>query len=120
MVEEATLLCVDDEPALLASMTMVLERAGYHVIPADTGEKAIESVRQQPVDAVILDYFLPDTTGTVVAAEIKQFRPELPIILSTGDSEPGPAEYIDAIAHKPCHPQDLLRIVKEVLDRGRG
>lgn len=119
MPDQYTLLCVDDEPALLSSMAMILEHSGYRVLTAETAELAIESVRREPVDAVILDYFLPGTTGAIVAATMKQLRPDLPIILSTGDSQSPPTENIDAIAHKPCHPQDLLRIVKEVLERSK-
>jgi CheY-like chemotaxis protein len=115
MSEQMTLLCVDDEPALLASMAIILQRSGYAVVCASTAEEALDRLRERAVNGIILDHFLPGRTGAELAAEIKRLTPDVPIILSTGDSSDVSTHAVNAVAHKPCHPQDLLRIVADVL-----
>jgi CheY-like chemotaxis protein len=63
---------------------MVLERAGYRVIAAMTGKQGIEIFRRQPIDVVILDYWMADMDGLDVAAELKAISPKTPILMLSG------------------------------------
>jgi len=74
-------LCVDDEPAGLRVRQMLLEMSGYAVLTALSGEQGLESFRAHPVDAVLLDYYMPGMDGGQVAAEMKRHKPEVPVIL---------------------------------------
>jgi CheY-like chemotaxis protein len=79
-----TVLCADDEINELAARKMVFESAGFKVLVARNGAQALETFRSQPVDAVVLDYFMPSMTGLSVAREMKRLRPEVPIIVLSG------------------------------------
>jgi CheY-like chemotaxis protein len=78
------ILCIDDEEPALVLRRLVLERAGYRVFTALTGKQGIEIFRFQPVDVVILDYWMADMDGLDVAAELKALSPKTPIIMLSG------------------------------------
>jgi CheY-like chemotaxis protein len=80
----AAILCVDDEEPALAVRRMVLEKAGYRVFTALTGKEGIEIFRYQPIDVVILDYWMADMNGLDVAGELKQLNAKTPIIMLSG------------------------------------
>lgn len=84
----AQVLVVDDEPLVCWSLERVLTKAGFRVIKAESGEKAIENLRSQPVDVVITDMKLPHLDGFAVALEAKRRLPDTPVIMISafGDS----------------------------------
>jgi CheY-like chemotaxis protein len=79
-----TVLCADDETSELTARKMVLESSGYKVLVARNGEDALDVFRSTAVDAVVLDYFMPGMTGLSVAREMKDLRPEVPMIVLSG------------------------------------
>ncbi len=81
------ILCVDDEPAVLRPMEIMLKRRGFHVVSAKDGSSAVELFRQIKFDAVILDYGLPGMSGGEVARLLREQNPAIPIILHTGYKE---------------------------------
>jgi CheY-like chemotaxis protein len=79
-----TVLCADDEINELTARRMVLESSGFKVLVARNGQDALDVFRSAVVDAVVLDYFMPGMTGLSVAREMKDLRPEVPIIVLSG------------------------------------
>lgn len=80
-----TVLCVDDEPAVLRPLAIMLQRRGFTVLAADNGNTAIEIFRKsERIDAVVLDYMMPDISGGEVARLLRQENAGIPIILHTG------------------------------------
>src|SRR5687768_8576653 len=71
------ILVVDDNEDMLESMRMVLERAGYEVDTASSGERAVLLQRERPADVLITDIFMPDTSGMEL---IGQFKHEFPAV----------------------------------------
>jgi CheY-like chemotaxis protein len=80
----AAILCVDDEETALLLRRRVLEKAGYRVFTALTGREGIEIFRYQPIDVVILDYWMADMDGLDVAAALKLINTKTPIIMLSG------------------------------------
>jgi CheY-like chemotaxis protein len=80
----AAILCIDDEEPALILWRLILEKAGYRVFTAMTGKQGIEIFRYQPIDVVILDYWMADMDGLEVAAELKALSPKTPIIMLSG------------------------------------
>jgi len=80
----AAILCIDDEEPALALRRLVLEKAGYRVFTALTGKQGIELFRHQPIDVVILDYWMADMDGLDVAEQLKALSPRTPIIMLSG------------------------------------
>ena len=75
------ILCVDDEVVGLRVRKILLERAGYKVLTAADGKSGMELFATQPVDAVVLDYAMPGMHGGDVARQMRQTKPQVPILL---------------------------------------
>ena len=76
-----TLLCVDDEPAGLKVRKLFLETVGYKVLTAEDGMQALDIFSETAVDAVVLDFRMPQMDGGEVAARMRKMKPAVPIIL---------------------------------------
>jgi two-component system KDP operon response regulator KdpE len=74
------ILVVDDEPQILKALRLSLAAAGYHVLTAATAGEALAALRNEVIDAMILDLGLPDRDGKDVIAEVRQWS-EVPIIV---------------------------------------
>ena len=98
---QARVLLVDDDLLLLRVQARILEKLGYRVTTKADGTSGLENVRQQPhgFDLVITDQTMPGMTGLEMIEAIRAFRPELPVILTTGSR--------DAISHERA---ELLKI----------
>ena len=119
----AAILCIDDEEPALFLRRRVLEKAGYRVFTALTGKEGIELFRFQPIDAVILDYWMADMNGLEVAAQLKKLSPKTPIIMLSGyisilDEGLG---RVDLWLRKgEGDPEQLLLAVGQLLSRSRS
>jgi CheY-like chemotaxis protein len=84
--EGQRILCVDDEPSVLSVMTRRLERLGYRVTSYSEGSTALNDFRAHPgrFDAVITDLALRGMSGLDFSAALRQLRPGIRIILSSG------------------------------------
>jgi two-component system, NtrC family, response regulator AtoC len=76
------ILVVDDEALIRWSLTERLKTEGYDVFEADTGAAALEKL-PEGIDLVLLDYRLPDTDGVTILRKIKEFDPDILVILLT-------------------------------------
>jgi len=81
------ILCVDDEPAVVKPIEIMLQRRGFRVVTAHDGASAIALFRQIKFDAVILDYAMPGMSGGEVAQSLREENASVPIILHTGYKE---------------------------------
>jgi CheY-like chemotaxis protein len=110
-------LCIDDEPNALALRKLVLQSAGFAVFCASSGEEGLELFDRQPVDAVVVDYFMPGMDRAAVAAALKQRSPRLPVIMLTGHPEIREyvANSIDAFLTKGESPQALVESVHSLI-----
>jgi diguanylate cyclase (GGDEF)-like protein len=78
------ILLVDDNADYLEATRILLENEGHDVLGAASGPQALELLRREPVDLVLLDYFMPGMTGEEVVAELRTFNPFIQVILQTG------------------------------------
>lgn len=78
------ILVVDDELSILQSLKGALQDEGYRVSLAATGEEAIEDVRRDPPDLVLLDVWMPGIDGLTVLKDLKKSHPHLPVIIISG------------------------------------
>ena len=119
-----SILIADDDPDLRDILRSILEPEGFAVSEAENGEQALQAVRANPPDLMILDYMMPVLTGPEVCQQVKQdlVLAHLPIIMLTGKSEVqdkvrGINAGADDYLIKPFEPQELLARVKMVLRR---
>ncbi len=76
------ILVVDDEPGIVKMLGIQLKFHGYEVITATGGAEAIEIIRTQHPDAVLLDILMPDVTGMDVLESVRSFS-QVPIVVFT-------------------------------------
>ncbi|MBC8103313.1 MAG: response regulator [Cytophagales bacterium] len=69
--DAATILVVDDEPALLRLMEFLLTRQGYHLITASNGEEALEVIRARRPDLIVMDIMMPKLDGYQVTEALR-------------------------------------------------
>jgi response regulator RpfG family c-di-GMP phosphodiesterase len=85
ILERPRILCVDDEPVNTILLNAVLSPRGYEIITAGNGQEALEKVRQQRIDLVILDVMMPGINGIEVCRRIKEdeVHRNIPVIMIT-------------------------------------
>ncbi len=81
-----TILVVEDSPVCQALIKAFFRETGAILIMADTGEKALKSIKSSNVDMVLTDLRLPDTNGVALLRTIKQGYPDIPIIVQTASN----------------------------------
>jgi CheY-like chemotaxis protein len=112
-----TVLCVDDEKIGLRVRKIMLESHGFKVLTASSGVQGLTIFDDQPVDLVVLDYYMPGLNGGDVAAEMRRRRPDVPIIfLSAYFSLPPDAlELANAFITKGDPPDVLIKKIKQLV-----
>jgi len=79
-----TILIVDDEKDIRTALTGILEDEGYQVITASSGMEALETVRQEMPDLVLLDIWMPGIDGLETLERLKALFPQLTVIMISG------------------------------------
>lgn len=87
-----TVMVIDDNEDFRAFLTALLERQGYTVLALENGADLPRLVREQSVDAVITDLFMPQVDGLEVVSFFRKFDPRLPVFGVTGS--PGVGESV--------------------------
>ncbi|GAB6137537.1 response regulator [Halanaerobaculum tunisiense] len=123
----AKILVVDDEENIVQLVEFNLKKEGYEVITASKGQQALELVRQQEPDLIVLDLMLPGVDGFDICRKIRQNDQysNLPIIILSAKEEEvdkilGLELGADDYVTKPFSPRELIARVKAVLRRVEG
>ncbi len=120
-MNSATILMVDDEPQIRRVMRTALSAHGYSVIEAPTGEEALEKLRREPPDLVILDINMPGMGGLETCREIRSGSDVPIIMLTVRNSERDKVSALDAGADdyvvKPFGMEELLARIRAALRR---
>ena len=78
------ILIVDDQDAVIAILSKILEELGYTVLSASTTEDALRIARESEFDLLVTDVVMPPTSGMTMATEITALRPDVPILYMSG------------------------------------
>ncbi len=118
---QKTLLCVDDNQSSLNICKIILENSGYKVSTASSAREGLEIFASNVIDAVILDYQMPEMNGELVAAEMRRTKPRVPILMLSGwVSVPESAfQLVDGYLAKGDPVEFMLLAVHQVLSRGK-
>jgi DNA-binding response OmpR family regulator len=116
------IVVADDDPDIRRLIVFTLRRRGYEVHEAGAGDAALELVRKELPDLVVLDVMMPGLTGIEVAQMLKANADtaSIPIIILSAKGQAAEVNAgIDAGAHaymvKPFTPQDLAAKIRELL-----
>jgi len=133
---QKNILVADDDIDVVTFVSTVLEKSGYKVIGAKDGEEALNKIRTNRPDLIILDILMPKQSGIKLYRELKtdESLKDIPIVILSaiskrtflrsqealtefgGEPVPEPEVYIE----KPVEPDDLAKTVSEVLIRKGG
>jgi DNA-binding response OmpR family regulator len=119
--EVKRILVVDDEPRMIGFIRMNLELEGYQVIEAHNGVEALDAVRTQLPDAILLDVMMPELDGFETLRMLREFS-TIPVIMLTAKGEEddkvrGLELGADDYVTKPFGPRELSSRVRAVLRR---
>ena len=130
----AKILIVDDEEHVRASLKQVLERAGYEVAVAATGNEGLDLMKREGADLVITDVIMPGIDGITTARQIRERYRSTRIIVISGGGKAAPEPYepdaistrsylasadsagADRTLTKPFDRDEILRVVRSLLD----
>ena len=118
-----TVLLVDDEDMILEVGRALLERLGYRVVAVNSGEAAVEAVQRMgsKIDLVLLDMIMPGMSGGEAFDRIREIRPQMRVILSSGYTIDGQARLImqrgcNGFIQKPFNAAEISQRLRQLLD----
>jgi two-component system KDP operon response regulator KdpE len=120
-MNSATILIVDDEPQIRRVLRTTLTSHGYVVMEAKSGDEALEQIRKEPADLILLDVNMPGISGLDTCREIRS-QGDVPIIMLTvRNTERDKVQALDAGADdyvvKPFGSEELMARIRAALRR---
>ena len=119
---EPAVLIIDDEEGIRESLSGIFEDEGYTVFTASSGEEALKVLKEQSPDLIMLDVWLPGIDGIQTLKEIKNMKPDLPVIIISGHgnielavkaTKTGAYDFLE----KPLSLERVLLAAKRALER---
>jgi DNA-binding response OmpR family regulator len=110
-MSDIRVLCVENHPEYMGALKYMLEAAGYKVMAATSGGQALRLLTTLEIDGVLLEYDLPDATGSAIRAEMKRIKPDVPVLLFTGVGSQTPflLRFFDSYLRNSETPEWALR-----------
>lgn len=120
LLQNASILVVDDEPDLLAIMAEWFRREGSKVLEAENGAVALRLIQTNPIDVVVSDIHMPVMDGVTMLEKIKASNLHLPsVVFVTGFYDLDPREAYElgaeAMFSKPVERKQLVSVVSRIL-----
>jgi DNA-binding response OmpR family regulator len=121
----ATVLVIDDDPAMVESLALMLEDHGFRVLTAIGGVRGLQVFREQGPAAVLTDILMPEQDGIGAIMTMRRERPAVKIIAVSGAGRIGKSDFLtvarklgaDATFEKGQNAGELVELLKAVLAR---
>jgi CheY-like chemotaxis protein len=128
----ARILVIDDDGLVRDSLRAVLQLEGHTVLVAADGDEGLRQCREQAIDLVLCDIFMPGREGIETVKEIRRMTADLPIVTMTGGarvvpsaSDRGQTDYLQmsrlvgatATITKPFRHRELIALIDRCLER---
>jgi len=116
------ILVIDDEPVVLNSCRKVLEEDGFDVYLVPSADEALKAMKKEVFDLLLVDVKMPKHDGIYLIQKVKEKWPDVPIIVMSGYPTPdtitdGTEMGADAFIAKPFTPDELLEIIRQVIQK---
>jgi len=124
-MDRLRVLLVDDEEEFVSSLAERLELRMIRCVGVTTGVEALDLVREEPFDVVVLDVKMPGAGGFEVYHELRRLDPNLPVVLLTGhgsrqDAEEGKRAGAFDYLMKPIDIESLIAVLRAAAGRDLG
>jgi CheY-like chemotaxis protein len=113
----ARILCVDDEQHAAKLKCIILETAGHQATPATSASEAIALLQSNPYDLVVTDWRLGNASGRDIVVAARQLT-DTPVVVISGyvnEAFQAPDPLADFYLEKPVNPEELIRIVNDLV-----
>ena len=122
MGEPGRILVIDDEENIRRTISLTLQHAGYIVDTAENGKQAVEKSQRTFYNLALIDIRLPDMEGTELLTALRETTPRMVKIILTGfpalqNAVTAINKGVDAYLVKPVNTDELLKVIKEQLDK---
>jgi voltage-gated potassium channel len=122
--KEIKMVLIDDNPVIRRLYTRLFQKAGYHIITAETGQEGYDVIVREKPEAAVIDYFLPDMTGLDICCKIRANEDvrSMKLILFTGNddvetSKKALAAGVDSVVLKSPDAAEIVNTVKATLEK---
>lgn len=115
-------LCIDDDGGMLSYLRVLLENFGYVVLTAFSARQGLQIAAACALAVVLVDYHMPEMNGQDLAIEIKRMKPQLPIVMVSGDDviPEQASNLVDAVVSKNEGATRLLGLIARVCEKDAG
>ena len=124
LIGTPTIFIIDDEGRMCRSLQAILKPAGYNVAYTTSGSIALKNIQNRRIDLFLSDIHMPDLNGFDLLDQVKTMRPEIPIIMMTGEATVDSA--VKALKmgaydflKKPFEPEVLVKAIENALEKKR-
>jgi len=122
MSKQLRILWIDDEIDLLKPFVLFLLEKGYYVDTAANGQDGITKVSTEAFDLILLDEMMPGLDGLAALQEIKNIKPNIPVVMVTKNEEEGLMEraiasHIADYIIKPINPSQIIMSIKKIFKK---
>ncbi|CAK0762238.1 Response regulatory domain-containing protein [Azospirillaceae bacterium] len=123
-----SILLIEDDPAVRLTLSMMLEDDGYVVTSVDNGAEGLARLLATSFDFMVTDIWMPKIDGVCVIQQARRLVPNMPILAVTGGGASESGDPVvraqrmgsDAVMLKPFKQEDLLLVVKALLQAKTG
>lgn len=117
-MREFNLLVVDDNRTYLNLVKLLFEESGFRVLCADSGEEALEIIKEKPIGLILTDFNMPGMNGLELAGRVLEMVPDARIRMITSDPSPEVTALakragISRVTSKPCKLKEIQDIIDE-------
>jgi DNA-binding response OmpR family regulator len=117
-----TVLLLDDDPTMVRLVKSILTREGFRVSSFLTGRQALDAIRKDDYDALLLDLMMPHEGGITVVRELREHNPDVlrRVLLFTASPESLVATIegdVAGVVPKPFAAEDLIRAVRAIAEQ---
>lgn len=117
-----SILITDDDPLARETLRDIVAPHGYRTLMADSGEAAVELMRQNEIHLALMDMHLPRLSGLDALVMARQFRVSIPAILITGDQDDNLvrralSEHAFCVLAKPVSRHVVIYVVHKALQK---
>lgn len=110
-------LCIDDDQSILVVRKFLVESCGFKALTATSGEQGLRIFNSHSIDAVVIDYMMPEIDGGIVSAAIKRTHPRTPVIMMSAypSARDAVLNVVDAFIEKGSTPEVLVETLKSLI-----